>query len=75
MKISPAWISHHFFLRHLYVWITCIKRYICTLQVLYEVTVFTGDMHHGGTDANIFMSIFGAIGVTEDMQLMKNGSR
>uniref|UniRef100_A0A8C4R1V7 PLAT domain-containing protein n=1 Tax=Eptatretus burgeri TaxID=7764 RepID=A0A8C4R1V7_EPTBU len=44
-------------------------------KVLYEVTVFTGDTHHGGTDANIFMSIFGAVGVTEDMQLMKNGSR
>ncbi|PKU28031.1 hypothetical protein llap_21665 [Limosa lapponica baueri] len=43
------------------------------LKVLYEVTVVTGDIEGGGTDASIFMTVFGSNGNTEEMQLEKNG--
>ncbi|XP_075595826.1 LOW QUALITY PROTEIN: lipoxygenase homology domain-containing protein 1 [Balearica regulorum gibbericeps] len=45
------------------------------LKILYEVTVVTGDIESGGTDANIFMTVFGSNGNTEEMQLDKNGDR
>ncbi|XP_064032385.1 lipoxygenase homology domain-containing protein 1 [Pogoniulus pusillus] len=45
------------------------------LKVLYEVTVVTGDTENGGTDASIFMTVFGSNGNTEEMQLEKNGVR
>ncbi|XP_053910565.1 lipoxygenase homology domain-containing protein 1 [Cuculus canorus] len=45
------------------------------LKVLYEVTVVTGDIESGGTDTNIFMTVFGSNGTTEEMQLEKNGDR
>lgn len=44
-------------------------------QILYEVTVVTGDIESGGTDAGIFMTVFGSNGNTEEMQLDKNGDR
>ncbi|XP_050769305.1 lipoxygenase homology domain-containing protein 1 [Gymnogyps californianus] len=45
------------------------------LKILYEVTVVTGDIESGGTDARIFMTVFGSNGNTEEMQLDKNGDR
>ncbi|OPJ86950.1 lipoxygenase-like proteiny domain-containing protein 1 [Patagioenas fasciata monilis] len=45
------------------------------LKILYEVTVVTGDTEGGGTDSNIFMTVFGSNGNTEEMQLDKNGDR
>uniref|UniRef100_A0A663N8Y0 Lipoxygenase homology domains 1 n=1 Tax=Athene cunicularia TaxID=194338 RepID=A0A663N8Y0_ATHCN len=45
------------------------------LKILYEVTVVTGDIESGGTDASIFMTVFGSNGNTEEMQLEKNGDR
>ncbi|XP_054033763.1 lipoxygenase homology domain-containing protein 1 [Dryobates pubescens] len=45
------------------------------LKVLYEVTVVTGDIESGGTDASIFMTVFGSNGNTEEMLLEKNGDR
>nr|XP_015194523.1 PREDICTED: lipoxygenase homology domain-containing protein 1 isoform X1 [Lepisosteus oculatus] len=44
-------------------------------KVLYEVTVVTGDTQNAGTDANIFMAVFGASGSTEEMLLQKNEDR
>ncbi|KAM6289832.1 lipoxygenase homology domain-containing protein 1 [Aegotheles albertisi] len=45
------------------------------LKILYEVTIVTGDIESGGTDSNIFMTVFGSNGTTEEMQLEKNGDR
>ncbi|MGH0156164.1 UNVERIFIED_CONTAM: hypothetical protein FKN15_047648 [Acipenser sinensis] len=44
-------------------------------KVLYELTVVTGDTQNAGTDANIYMSVFGANGTTEEILLCKNGNR
>ncbi|KAK4811322.1 hypothetical protein QYF61_024458 [Mycteria americana] len=44
-------------------------------QILYKVTVVTGDIESGGTDASIFMTVFVSNGNTEEMQLEKNGDR
>uniref|UniRef100_A0A8C3C408 Lipoxygenase homology domains 1 n=1 Tax=Cairina moschata TaxID=8855 RepID=A0A8C3C408_CAIMO len=45
------------------------------VEILYEVTVVTGDIESGGTDASIFMTVFGSNGNTEEIQLEKNGDR
>uniref|UniRef100_A0A8C0ZH30 Lipoxygenase homology PLAT domains 1 n=1 Tax=Cyanistes caeruleus TaxID=156563 RepID=A0A8C0ZH30_CYACU len=45
------------------------------IKILYEVTVVTGDIEGGGTDASIFMTVFGSNGNTEEMLLEKNGDR
>lgn len=44
-------------------------------QIIYEVTVVTGDVQDAGTDTQIFMSVFGANGSTEEMLLQKNEDR
>nr|XP_057920226.1 lipoxygenase homology domain-containing protein 1 isoform X2 [Doryrhamphus excisus] len=44
-------------------------------KVIYEVTVVTGDVQNAGTDTQIFMSVFGANGSTEEMLLQKNEDR
>lgn len=44
-------------------------------QVIYEVTVATGDVQNAGTDTEIYMSVFGANGSTEEMLLQKNEDR
>ncbi|KAM3939741.1 lipoxygenase homology domain-containing protein 1 [Leptodactylus fuscus] len=44
-------------------------------KILHEVTVITGDVPNGGTDANIYMTCFGASGVSEEMRLPKGGDR
>uniref|UniRef100_A0A2R8ZLG0 Lipoxygenase homology domain-containing protein 1 n=1 Tax=Pan paniscus TaxID=9597 RepID=A0A2R8ZLG0_PANPA len=41
------------------------------VKVLYEMTVWTGDVVGGGTDSNIFMTLYGINGSTEEMQLDK----
>ncbi|XP_061492303.1 lipoxygenase homology domain-containing protein 1 [Rhineura floridana] len=45
------------------------------LKILYEVTVVTGDHSYSGTDAGIFITLFGSSGCSEEMQLEKNGAR
>uniref|UniRef100_A0A673CI95 Lipoxygenase homology domains 1a n=1 Tax=Sphaeramia orbicularis TaxID=375764 RepID=A0A673CI95_9TELE len=45
------------------------------VEVIYEVTVVTGDVQNAGTDTMIFMSVFGANGSTEEMLLQKNEDR
>ncbi|XP_075870025.1 lipoxygenase homology domain-containing protein 1 [Nelusetta ayraudi] len=44
-------------------------------KVIYEVTVATGDVQNAGTDTEIYMSVFGANGSTEEMLLQKNEDR
>uniref|UniRef100_A0A3B3ZLB7 PLAT domain-containing protein n=1 Tax=Periophthalmus magnuspinnatus TaxID=409849 RepID=A0A3B3ZLB7_9GOBI len=41
-------------------------------KIIYEVTVVTGDVQNAGSDTNIFMSVFGINGSTEEMLLKKN---
>ncbi|XP_039698362.1 lipoxygenase homology domain-containing protein 1 isoform X1 [Pteropus medius] len=45
------------------------------VKVLYEMTVWTGDVVGGGTDSNIFMTLYGINGSTEEMQLDKKKAR
>ncbi|KAF6729132.1 Lipoxygenase homology domain-containing protein 1 [Oryzias melastigma] len=45
------------------------------VEVIYEVTVETGDVQGAGTDTQIYMSVFGANGSTEEMLLQKNEDR
>ncbi|XP_075441794.1 lipoxygenase homology domain-containing protein 1 isoform X2 [Ascaphus truei] len=40
-------------------------------KILYEITVVTGDVPNGGTDANIYMICYGASGYSEEMLLPK----
>uniref|UniRef100_A0A3Q3MN87 Lipoxygenase homology domains 1b n=1 Tax=Mastacembelus armatus TaxID=205130 RepID=A0A3Q3MN87_9TELE len=44
-------------------------------KVIYSATVVTGDIQYAGTDTNIFLTVFGANGATEEMLLPKNGDR
>ncbi|KAM3867839.1 lipoxygenase homology domain-containing protein 1 [Diretmus argenteus] len=44
-------------------------------KVVYETTVVTGDTQYAGTDINIFLTVFGANGSTEEMLLPKNEDR
>ncbi|KAK7934244.1 hypothetical protein WMY93_005140 [Mugilogobius chulae] len=44
-------------------------------KVVYSATVVTGDTQYAGTDTNIFLSVYGANGSTEEMLLPKNGDR
>ena len=49
---------------------------IYTISVIpYEVTFHTGDESGAGTDAQIFMKVFGAGGSTSDMNLDKVSER
>ncbi|XP_029365801.1 lipoxygenase homology domain-containing protein 1-like [Echeneis naucrates] len=45
------------------------------VEVIYSVTVVTGDTKYAGTDTNIFLTVFGANGTTEEMLLPKNEDR
>uniref|UniRef100_A0A3P9N0R2 Lipoxygenase homology PLAT domains 1 n=1 Tax=Poecilia reticulata TaxID=8081 RepID=A0A3P9N0R2_POERE len=45
------------------------------VEVIYELTVVTGDVQNAGTDTKIFMSVFGANGSTEEILLQKNEDR
>uniref|UniRef100_A0A3B4DKH5 PLAT domain-containing protein n=1 Tax=Pygocentrus nattereri TaxID=42514 RepID=A0A3B4DKH5_PYGNA len=44
-------------------------------KVIYQITVVTGDTQYAGTDTNIFITVFGANGSTEEILLPKNGDR
>ncbi|MCJ8735061.1 hypothetical protein PDJAM_G00242560 [Pangasius djambal] len=44
-------------------------------KVVYEITVITGDIQYAGTDTNIFITVFGANGSTEEILLPKNEDR
>nr|XP_020662186.1 lipoxygenase homology domain-containing protein 1 [Pogona vitticeps] len=45
------------------------------VEILSDVTVVTGVVSHAGTDAGIFITLFGSNGCSEEMQLEKNGTR
>lgn len=49
--------------------------FVFSCQVIYEVSVVTGDVQNAGTDTKIYMSVFGANGSTEEMLLQKNEDR
>ncbi|XP_035377622.1 lipoxygenase homology domain-containing protein 1-like [Electrophorus electricus] len=40
-------------------------------KVIYEVTVVTGDVQHAGTDTQIYMTVFGMYGTSEEILLPK----
>jgi len=42
---------------------------------MYEVTILTGDVQNGGTDTQVYMTVFGRNGSTEEMFLKKNEDR
>ncbi|XP_061134122.1 lipoxygenase homology domain-containing protein 1-like isoform X3 [Syngnathus typhle] len=44
-------------------------------KVIYSTTVVTGDTQYAGTDTNIFLTVFGANGTTEEILLPKNEDR
>uniref|UniRef100_A0A8C4HEN1 Lipoxygenase homology domains 1b n=1 Tax=Dicentrarchus labrax TaxID=13489 RepID=A0A8C4HEN1_DICLA len=44
-------------------------------KVIYSATVVTGDTQYAGTDTNIFLSVYGVNGSTEEMLLPKNEDR
>ncbi|KAM9858421.1 lipoxygenase homology domain-containing protein 1 [Aulostomus maculatus] len=44
-------------------------------KVIYYSTVITGDTQYAGTDTNIFLTVYGANGCTEEMLLPKNEDR
>lgn len=46
--------------------------FIRSLEITYEVTVFTGDMMGAGTDANVFINIYGENGDTGERPLKKS---
>lgn len=52
-----------------------VKNSSLSRQVLYEMTVWTGDVVGGGTDSNIFMTLYGINGSTEEVQLDKKKAR
>uniref|UniRef100_G3NTG3 Lipoxygenase homology PLAT domains 1b n=1 Tax=Gasterosteus aculeatus aculeatus TaxID=481459 RepID=G3NTG3_GASAC len=45
------------------------------VEVIYSVSVVTGDTQCAGTDTRIFLTVFGANGTTEEMLLAKNEDR
>ncbi len=51
------------------------RAHILVVQVVYEVTVVTGDTQNAGTDTNIFITVFGANGSMEEMLLAKHEDR
>ncbi|XP_071008463.1 lipoxygenase homology domain-containing protein 1 [Oncorhynchus clarkii lewisi] len=44
-------------------------------KIIYEVTVVTGDVQNAGTDTQIYVSVFGTNGTTEEILLQKNEDR
>ncbi|KAL0965208.1 hypothetical protein UPYG_G00278200 [Umbra pygmaea] len=44
-------------------------------KIIYEVTVVTGDIQNAGTDTQIYLTVFGANGTTEEIPLQKNEDR
>lgn len=46
----------------------------CLTENTYEVCVFTGDMLGAGTDANVYINIYGENGDTGERLLRKSGN-
>uniref|UniRef100_A0A674DFU0 Lipoxygenase homology PLAT domains 1 n=1 Tax=Salmo trutta TaxID=8032 RepID=A0A674DFU0_SALTR len=44
-------------------------------KIIYEVTVVTGDVQNAGTDTQVYVSVFGTNGTTEEILLQKNEDR
>uniref|UniRef100_A0A672RND3 PLAT domain-containing protein n=1 Tax=Sinocyclocheilus grahami TaxID=75366 RepID=A0A672RND3_SINGR len=44
-------------------------------KMIYEVTVITGDVQHAGTDTQIYMTVFGVYGTSEEMLLFERGQK
>ena len=44
-------------------------------MVPYEITLYTGDVKDAGTDAHIFVKVFGAGGSSSDIMLEKHSER
>ena len=42
---------------------------LANTEIAYEITVFTGAERSAGTDANVFLQIYGVDGKTEETQL------
>lgn len=42
---------------------------ICAFSSVYEVVTITGDVKGAGTDANVFVTMFGEFGVTPKVHL------
>ena len=47
----------------------------CSVDVPYEITVYTGDIKSAGTDSSITMTMFGTDGTTPEFVLDKDESR
>ena len=47
----------------------------CSVDVPYEITVYTGDVKSAGTDSSISMTMFGTDGTTPEFVLDKDESR
>ena len=45
------------------------KLNICLAEIPYEVTVWTGTERGAGTDANVFIQMYGEYGKSEEFQL------
>lgn len=52
----------------------CTLSTCCPLVNSYEVHVFTGTMWGAGTDANVYITVYGEIGDTGERRLRKSNS-
>ena len=50
-------------------------RALFCVQIIYEVTVVTGDVQNAGSDTQISMIVFGVNGTAEEIHLEKNEDR
>ena len=48
----------------------CCARGISLFCAVYEITVSTGDVRGGGTDANVFVTLIGERGATPKTQML-----
>lgn len=53
--------------------LSCVPRW-CPLAHTYNVSVRTGDIYGAGTDANVFLTIYGDLGDTGERKLRKSES-
>ena len=47
----------------------CISPFFLYSEIPYEVTVWTSDLRGAGTDANVFLQMYGELGKTEQYNL------
>ena len=45
---------------------------VCTAEQFYQIHVFTADVYKAGTDANVYITIFGENGDTGERKLLKS---